>query len=311
MKKIFLWTFLLSLLWCCQNKPLDAKIEKEIPKEIDSTTYELSYSSDTSYSEFINGLKNVQEQIRLNHDTVSDTYSCDINFDEYFNLFDKLSIAENWKMESHYRHFGDAGRSLLLAFEKGDKFGDSIQNELHKSLKNDELDGMQDYYVSEKLFDYQDSVNYMNCIQIKDDKMGYFQFVIFDLIGDNYCTFGHSNYGEMSIITSKEQIKKLIEQKDNFYYKFSSKKVAKNEPDDSSLFKILNSKYSMDIESVLQIDPTPEVTFNKNVASVRIVTLSPWEGFLELTYTVSRTFPHIVEDVKLNTLIEYNCGILF
>ena len=173
MNRILAIAFLSTLLCCCQNTPSEMKSVLEISIEQQLNEYEISYSTDTSYTEFINCLINVQKQISLNYDTTTDEYLCDIDFDSYFKSYDKLDIAENWKLESHYRHFGDAGRPLLLAFEEGDKFGESIQKELDKSFKGEEFGGMLDYLVSEKLFAYQDSVEYMNCIQITEDKMGY------------------------------------------------------------------------------------------------------------------------------------------
>lgn len=311
MYKIISIAFLSVLLWSCQNAPSEIKSVSEISSEKQIDKYEISYSTDTSYTEFINGLINVQKQIFLDHDTTTDEYTCDIDFNSYFKSFDRLNIAPNWKLESHYRHFGDAGRPLLLAFEEGDKLGDSIQKELNKSFEGKEFEGMLDYQVSKKLFAYQDSVEYLNCIQITNDKMGYFQYVIFALIGDNYCKFWHSNYGEMTIITSKKQLKELTELEDNFYYRFSSKEKNKNTEHDSVVDIGVFGNYTMDKESVLQIDPNPEVILNPEEATIKIVTLSPWAGFLERTFKVTRTFPHKLEQVKLDTIIEYNCGIIF
>lgn len=311
MNKILSIVYLSTILCSCQNSPSETESISDIKSEQQVYKYEIDYSTDTSYTEFINGLVNVQKGISLDHDTTTNEYSCDIDFEKYFKSFDKLEIAKNWKLESRYRHFGDAGRPLLLAFEKGDKLGDSIQKELNKSFEGEKFAESLEYQVSNKLFDYQDSVNYLNSILIKDDKMGYFQFVIFALVGDGYCTFGHSNYGEMSIITSKKQLKELTELENDFYYKFSSKEKNGNAEQDSIFDIGVFGNLTMDKESVLQIDPTPEVILSSEEASIKIVTLSPWLGFLERTFKVSRRFPHILEQTKLDTLIEYNCGILF
>lgn len=311
MNKILVIAFFSILIWSCQNAPAEKHSISEVPSDLQIDKYKICYRTDTSYTDFINNLIDVQKQITLDHDTTTDEYSCDIDFDNYFKSFDKLTVANNWKLESHYRHFGDAGRSLLLAFEQGNEYGDSIQKELHKSFEGEEFAEMLDYQVSKKLFDYQDSVEYLNCIQITHDKMGYFQFVVFALIGDNYFKFWHSNYGEMSIITSNNQLKELTERKDDFYYKFSSKKEDDNSQVEAIFSDGFLSKLTMDKESVLQIDPCPEVILNKDSATVRIVTLSPWKGFLERTFTISKTFPHKLEQVKLDTIIEYNCGIMF
>ena len=109
----------------------------------------------------------------------------------------------------------------------------------------------------------------------------------------------------MSIITSRKQLQELIDLEDDFYYKFSSERNNNNTEQD------LVFNLGMNKESVLQIDPTPEVILDPEEATIKIITLSPWAGFLERTFKVSRTFPHKLEQVKLDTIIEYNCGIMF
>lgn len=256
--------------------------------DIQQIKYQINYTSDSSYTEFIEGLTHLHNQIELENDSISNEFECLIEFNRYFKVFDRLSIAQNWTLESHYRHFGDAGRPLLLAFEQGSKLGDSIRFELSRSFEGEEYQGISDYNVSLKLFEYQDSVNYLDPIQIDDSKMGYFQYVTFALIGDNYCLFWHSNYGEMSIITSKEQLVELTELEDNFYYKFSAE----------------------DKKNILKLDPEPVIELNEQDALVTVVTLSPWAGFVERTVKISKTWPHEIEQLSADTIMEYDCGIL-
>lgn len=241
-----------------------------------------------SYEKFVDGLVKLQNLADIKLDKKDSTYHCDLDFENYLNYFDQLKIDTKWSLESHYRHFGDAGRPLILAFERNDSLGMKIKDELSKSGNG--LDGdFADWNLSKKLFDYQDSVDYLTPIQIKSDS-GYFQFLIFALIGDNYCQFWHSNYGHLDLITSKQRIKELTELEDDFYYKFSSK--------EKSL--------------ALSIDPLPKIEIHdKDSVSVRIVTLGPWDGFIERKFSITKKWPHILKEYKKTVLMEYDCGIMF
>ncbi|MFD2564786.1 hypothetical protein [Aquimarina rubra] len=267
LKTILILTILVSGLSCTQK-------EKRQPAN--------------DYEKFIDGLVQLQNLAGLKLEKKDSTYYCNLDFESYLNYFDQLTIDSNWSLESHYRHFGDAGRPLILAFERNDSLAMKIKDELSKSVK--ELDGqITDWNVSEKLFDYQDSVDYLTPIQIKSDS-GYFQFLIFALLGDNYCQFWHSNYGQLDLITSKERIKELTELEDDFYYKFSSKEKSQ----------------------ALSIDPLPEIKIHhKDSVSIRIVTLGPWDGFIERKFSITKKWPHILKEYKKTVLMEYDCGIMF
>lgn len=286
MRKIVIVLFILNLIGCSQK---NSSQKNDIDSNVQKKQYELNYSNDSSYYEFIDGLSSIHEQVELNQDTTTDTYSCDIYFEEYFLLFDKLSIDSNWMLESHYRHFGDAGRPLLLAFQRNSRSTDSIKNKIENNFEGEEFNEILKFRLSMQLTDYQDSINYLNTIHIENTKMGYFQFIAFSIIGSNYCKFGHSNYGETSIITSNKQLQKLIALKDNLYYKFN---------DDEK-------------KQILKINPNPQINIEKNKVKVKLVILSPWEGFDELTLEISKNYPHKIELVSNKKILEYSCGIMF
>jgi hypothetical protein len=241
-----------------------------------------------TYEKFVDGLVELQNLSDIKLDKKDSTYNCDLDFESYLTYFDQLKIDSNWSLESHYRHFGDAGRPLILAFERNDSLGMKIKDELSKSVK--ELDKeFADWNLSEKLLDYQDSVDYLTPIQIKSDS-GYFQFLVFALLGDNYCKFWHSNYGHIDLITSKQRIKEFTELEDDFYYKFSN----------------------IEKLQALSIDPEPKIlVHNNDSVSVRIVTLEPWEGFIERKFSITRQWPHKLKQYEKTVLMEYDRGIMF
>lgn len=273
--------------------------------------FKFSYPNNSSFTEFVDGLSRVHKQIDKEYNASEYEYYCNVDFKEYFKIFDKLSVAPNWKLESHYFQNTAGGRPLLFAFEKGDMIGDRLYQELVESSDPESSFRRISSKLEDELFNYSRSINYMHSIEIADNPMGYFQFLVFDLIGNNYCLHWHSNYSEMDIITSQKQLLKLTKRKNHPYYKFSQKDKNSPPPTEPQPNEINLRSYTMDIDSVLQIDPTPIITMGEDSVEVRIVTLGPWQGFISRTFHISKAFPHIIEEVKSDTLVPYDCGITF
>jgi hypothetical protein len=291
-KSIVYRLFLIPLIWgvfSCGEEVKEIAFETNVDliESIEETpiSYSLSYSNDSAYTEFIKGLTDVQREISIIEDPQNPAcFRCNMNFESYFSLFDQLSIASNWELEAHYRHFGDAGRILLLGFEDNDAYGESIKKALYGSFHS-----TSNYPLSQNLIEYEDSVQAMDAVQVWPSKMGYFQFAVFGLIGTNICNFGHSNYGEMSIFTSAKELEDLIAQEDDFYYHFSEEEEA----------------------IILEINPEPEIEITDDYAKVSLLTLGPWDGFNRYHLSISTTWPRQFEKVEIDTILDYNCGILF
>ena len=307
-KLLLLSAFLLS---ACQSNDSEKLSSSNYTNPLFTKNYKFSYPNDSAFTEFIDGLSSVRQHINKEYSASENEYFCNVDFKEYFKIFDKLHVAPNWKLESYYYAPGGGGRPVFIAFEKNDIVGDRIYHMLHDSVRTVNPTPVLSNDLAEEIFKYNGSINYLNSIEIADNPMGYFQFVVFALIGDNYCLFWHSNYSELEIITSKEQLLKLTKRKNDFYYKFSKKDKNSPTPTEPNPNELHWSDNTMDIDRVLQIDPSPIVTIGKDAVEVSIVTLGPWEGFISRTYSISKSFPHVLTPIKSDTLIPYHCGIMF
>lgn len=253
------------------------------------TMFLIAYTSikpANQYEEFVMGLNNLQQKtdvIFLN-DSTCDCYQ---NFQNYMNYFDQLFIDTNWTLESHYRDMGMGGRPLLLAFKKNDVKAEKIKLALQKS--KDHGIGRKEYFnMTDVLIDYQDSIDFLSAIHIKSDS-GYFQFLVFALLGDQYCQSWHSNYGHIEIITSSKRLEIMTKQTWDIYYGFKSS----------------------DIEEILKIDPIPVIEHYKDSVSIRIVTFQPWDGFIERKISITKKWPHNINQYFRKVLFEHDCGIMF
>jgi hypothetical protein len=57
--------------------------------------------------------------------------------------------------------------------------------------------------------------------------------------------------------------------------------------------------------------PGGSVEFGKQMVEVRRMTFTQWGGFYLETYTLSRSMPHTIQDVREKNLVLYDCGVMF
>jgi hypothetical protein len=119
---------------------------------------------------------------------------------------------------------------------------------------------------------------------------GYFQFVVLDIVGEEFYLYWHAFYNDTVPICSSEAIEKVLGTLDGSFGLAMS-------PEDKARARA--------------IDTQPWVSTDEEVVQVRLVTFSKWGGFIERIYTITRSFPHGILDVQSSTLVEYNCGVMF
>lgn len=224
--------------------------------------------------------------------------SSTFNINDYFKLFDLLSIEEGYKLDYHYWYYGAGGNPQLVMLEKEGTF-DSLKNNFYR--ENQEIKSIQEitnfgYADTDSMpiyFDftpinfirYADSVlNPLPHIHIDDSEMGYFQYLVFHLIGDNFCLFWHSSYKKLHLICSENTLHNIIQTTD---LSRKEKKRAK------------------------RIDVLPYINLEKDTCYIRVVQFNDWDGFIEKTFSISRRFPHSITTMSENVLVEYWCGIMF
>lgn len=132
---------------------------------------------------------------------------------------------------------------------------------------------------------------YLNHIQTDDTEEGFLQLVILYRMGDQFYLDWHANYNDAVVITGTEGLEKIIKQRSDtsFGAQFTSMQQIKAK----------------------QIDPAPEVVIGDNDVTVKLVWFTKWGGFFVSTYQVNRQFPHLIQVIETENLLEYECGIMF
>jgi hypothetical protein len=136
-----------------------------------------------------------------------------------------------------------------------------------------------------------ETANYLDHIQTNDTPESYFQFVLLALKGEQFYLNWHANYNDTQVVCDNADAKDIV--------------------------AMLNGDfgYRMPLVSRLRAyllgNVTPSVIIGEQTVEVRFVTFTRWGGFYLTTYTISRSFPHTIQDVQEKSLIPYDCGIMF
>jgi hypothetical protein len=137
--------------------------------------------------------------------------------------------------------------------------------------------------------DYKQAENYLDHVRIDDTEEGFFQFVVLHVVGKQFYLHWHANYDDDVIICNREALETVVQGIKSPSDQFSNQQK----------------------RAALAIDPTPVVEMGEDVVTVQIVTFTNWGGFERVTFKVSRDFPHQILESTFETLVEYDCGIMF
>jgi len=188
----------------------------------------------------------------------------------FFEALDALTIKEGYRLDYVYYFDGFGGFPVLYVRPEEQAPFSSVE----------ELDASPDAALMR---------DYMSYIQPDDTADGYYQYVVFSIMVQQFYLFWHSNYNDVQIVCTPEKIRQIIDATGEFGSEMPVDDKAKS----------------------LLINPTPTVAFFDGQVQVRIVTFTNWGGFYEQIYTISRTTPADISNVEENNLVPFDCGVMF
>jgi hypothetical protein len=124
--------------------------------------------------------------------------------------------------------------------------------------------------------------DYLTFVQPDDTPDSYFQYIALRIMGGQFYLFWHAGYNDTTIVCTHDVLESTTSQF----------------PDAVA-------------GSARQINLTPEVTMNKDTATVRVVTFTKWGGFKEETFKISRSSSHSIIQQNTKTLVAWNCGTTY
>lgn len=222
-------------------------------------------------SDIVTAVGNIQPGVIPNH--LLDTgikRGDEFDADQYFNVLTRISMREGYTLDYVYQVDSLGGFPMLYA----------------RPMDQVPYASLEDIPDNSALSDFREY------LEVKDIEQGYFEYVVIDIMANQFYLFWHANYNDTEIICNSEDVNGVIASVNSgdFGNKFDLAQQAK-------------ARAMKDIE--------PVVSLTGDAANVEIITFTNWGGFYRLTYTISRSFPHIITDIKQENLVPYDCGVMF
>jgi hypothetical protein len=205
----------------------------------------------------------------------------DFDANQYFSIFPHLKLEKGFQLDYAYDLSGMGGFPIIYTAPRGTPAFTSFQEYVDFAAMN-ESDP-----ASYKPNDHKN--DYMAHIQVDDSPEGYLQYLLMNIIGDQFYLVWHANYNDTVILCDASDMEDVAKEMAGFNLAFPKEIDAK----------------------IKTIDFSPTIKVGDTTVSIRLVQFSKWYGFRETEYSIDRKSPHLIMAKPNKTLIEYDCGIKF
>jgi hypothetical protein len=212
-------------------------------------------------------------------DAVKTGTEFDVN--AYFSVLNHLSVQPGHILDYVYHYSGSGGSPVIYA--RSESQDPSLTFSEYYSDTIGDLTWEEWYEVSR--------FEYLDHIQVDDSEEGFLQYVILRKMGTQFYLSWHANYNDDRIICDQGLLEELL--------------ASLAEPE----FELPLSPELRDQARALDLEPQVEI--GEDTVDVRVVIFTKWGGFIEERYTIARSFPHKVIKQEAETIVPYDCGILF
>jgi hypothetical protein len=192
----------------------------------------------------------------------------DVN--QYFNVLTHISMQEGYILDYVYQNDSLGGFPMMYA----------------RPVDQISYASVADIPENTQLPDFREHLD------VEDVEQGYFEYVVMNIMANQFYLFWHANYNDTRLICNSRQVNEIVAQVSSGDFG-----VAMDLPSQAKARMLRNIE--------------PVVRLTGDVAVVEVITFSNWGGFYRYTYTISRGVPHTIVDLKQENLVPYDCGIMF
>ena len=129
-------------------------------------------------------------------------------------------------------------------------------------------------------------------LEVDGMELGYFEYVVLNTMANQFYLDWHALYNDTEIVCNKDEVNAIIA-----------------DISDGSFGNPLDVAGQVKARAMKNIEPAVQLTGHD--AIVEVIVFTKWGGFYRQTYTISRSFPHTIIDVKDENLVPYDCGVMF
>jgi hypothetical protein len=202
--------------------------------------------------------------------TTSKKRGDEFDVNQYFNALTYISMREGYALDYVYQIDNLGGYPLLYA-RPVDQVPYASTADIPQNI---EWTDFQEY------------------LDVQDTEQGYFEYVVMDIMADQFYLFWHANYNDTYIVCNRQQVYDIVAQINS-----------------GELGNTLDPAQQTQARTLRNI--LPVVNLTGATAVVEIVTFTKWGGFYRLTYTISREAPYKIIDIEKENILPYDCGVMF
>jgi hypothetical protein len=205
----------------------------------------------------------------------------DVN--DYFSVLDRLSMEPGYVLDYVYSFLAIQGNPIIYARK--------VDEPPYPSSREYLAERGKDLFLRSKttrnvLWDkgeaYDRFLEYLNHIQIDDTSQGFFQFIVFRMMVNNFYLYGESKCLEQVVIADSSKLDAL------FNASWVQRLSLENQQKAKRLSKTLSK--------TLPAEPTIE--FQGETVVVKIIFFGGMDDIIQGSYTISRHFPHKITTVE-------------
>lgn len=197
----------------------------------------------------------------------------DFDVNEVFSVLTHLSMQPGYVLDYVYFYTGVGGEPVIYARPVD-------QKPYRNYSKYEKAEGKTSFRESWH--------RAMNRVQVDGTAEGFFEFAVLRIMGRQFYRYWHASYNDALIICDPAGLEALL----SIY--------------DGEKYMSLPSDVQ---EKARALDFQPVVEIGDETVLVRVVIFTNWGGFIRVSYSISRDFPHEVLQEERETLVEYDCGI--
>lgn len=244
-----------------------------------------------NFCDFIQKVQAYQSSVKLedtggSYDILDSTT---FNLQKYLSFFDHLNTSKEMKIGIYYIDNYLDGNPYLYAINKTKKIEKVVGIPSEKTLKRKKAEYNSNEYKA--LYDFlNDSCNRAeNNIIPENSEMGFFQYLFFSKMGDQFALKWHSLYQQRSIICSTDMIQEFIKEEFN---------------------GIVYSKDSSSWEKLKECSPSPVIKTNEEFYEITWIESMPFFGVYKNTYKIDRKYPFRIIQTNKEKLLDINTDVI-
>jgi hypothetical protein len=254
----------------------------------------IKYCRDYKYQKLVDSIGSYQADVELITTRPFSIDTTTFNIKEYMSIFDQLTIENGYYPDYYYFDTFLEGEPKIVILKEGKSLENDIRNYSLKAEANDTV--MQNEIVTNLIsLDFYNHVcfdlNPLDHLIPEQTKYGYFQLLMFNLIGENFGLAWHAGYKHIDIICTKPKLLSHF----------------KNIKADSTFHEFCQEERFR----VKSINPSPKIKIRNDTCFIRILVFSEWGGYIRKTYPVCIRHPYQVGMPEVEVLAEYSSDIIY